>query len=430
MVLAVFAAYHRGLDDFPAATLGEIQQQMFLRAFICSVISLPRVHLYLFVSPPATRTLFLLHFGAGAPYFHPRFHLPRVPAHGSDTGTVQLQRYKTFLEFLRSGEDSTNHERSQVQRITKLVLCDTLDVVFQSDPFPFIIKGLYTAEELPTHVMGQKEHVVNSVNAIWVRELYGQQVLDTMADHYVVCSGVTMGTRAHVEGYLEAMSGEIQERMGSNYDQLHSKLLELGRKVGYEKSRGFDQGVHNVLVRGRLRANTTVYDGWHGLMLHGNDLWCNHVAAANGALQLFPPKSNKRDLKRGIQPKTAPCKVHSHGPYKGTLAAPSAATSSSSVSSSTPSACDHMPLPVILHQYGRVHGACRPLVRQVLSCRSTTHMLPMYCDYCQLHWPSWFGDPTRSWNRSHNGDTTVALTVRSPPARLDLFGRPPSVHSG
>ena len=333
---AVFAAFHSGNNNAPVRSLAELRAQAFLRALICSVVALLDVHLYLFLSPSGTHATFTKHL------LHPRIHLP--PTLGSTVARVlQAQRYQVFLSLLRSPAGAN---------ISKLVVVDASDVVFQADPFPHIQHGLYTAEERPAYPLGD-----HAVNALWVRELFGDGGLHAIAHQRVMCSGVTMGTRAAMDAYLATMASEISARIGGpRVELLRASLEGLRRKHGRERTRGFDQGVHNVVVRGQLRGVATVMAAFDGLLWHGNEMRCGTDAVVvNGSLRIRAGAAVRRPR-------------------------PSSSRS-----------------PAIVHQYGRLSGDCRQRTRLALTCRGTSDAQPPYCALCSRAWPYWLGDVTNRW---------------------------------
>ena len=103
-------------------------------------------------------------------------------------------------------------------------------------------------------------------------------------------------------------------------------------------------------MRGRLRPNTTIYDGWQGVIWHGNDNVCYHVAVANGALQLFPPGKDNVDLRGRNRGKKVPC------------VGEAALLGETAWGRGVSSACDHIPVsPHVLERCGLLraygHGA-------------------------------------------------------------------------
>lgn len=269
----------------------------------------------------------------------------------------------------------------------RVAMVDATDVIFQADPFVSFSKAeshgehssIYFTEESRDYNLGLQQS-----NALWVRELYGRSVLSRLQAFPVLCSGFTMGHAASVDHYLSLMREQVQllERKG---------LVErLRKRVGRDLSRGFDQGVHNVLARlGQLTANganLTLHELQllDGPVLHGNGARLGRHFALDKTL-LRPPRHKQ------VQ------RLH-----KDTAQAPSFA---------------------VVHQYGKMRPkSMQSRLRRALTCReqlSTTPSaggssagsanargdvpdgsLPLYCTRAALPCSgvTWLGSV--AWNRS------------------------------
>jgi hypothetical protein len=114
----------------------------------------------------------------------------------------------------------------------RVLLSDVRDVLFQTDPFAKLPHhGLAISLEVPDYTIGSEQ---------WNRSrtllIYGEPVLQKVADCQVSCSGVTAGDAGSMRRYLELMAQDI---------------FALGR---LESRQGwFDQAIHNVVLRTRWR---------------------------------------------------------------------------------------------------------------------------------------------------------------------------------
>jgi hypothetical protein len=106
-----------------------------------------------------------------------------------------------------------------------VLLSDSRDVVFQSDPFAIAPK---------TVLSGQEDLSIGDshCNAQWIEESYGPQTLQQIKNLPVACSGVQIGPRKAMLAYLRRMCEEA---------------VRLAPKVAFRV--GFDQGIHNWLLR-------------------------------------------------------------------------------------------------------------------------------------------------------------------------------------
>jgi hypothetical protein len=145
-----------------------------------------------------------------------RFHRAKWPFY-SNTSHFLLspvrQRYFLYHRFLR--REGWRYER--------VLLADTRDLVFQSDPF---VGGpaeelVFFAESFPIEA--------GELNSNWVRTQLGQATLDRLKKKSTVCAGTTLGHPAALRCYCERMMATI--RRAENQHLMHG-----------------DQGLHNTVV--------------------------------------------------------------------------------------------------------------------------------------------------------------------------------------
>ena len=112
-------------------------------------------------------------------------------------------------------------DRVDIRQYKRVMLCDSRDVIVQSDVFDKI--------DNISFVTGLEERRIREDfwNQKWICEFYGKDTLRELRDEVIVCSGVSLGPREIVLEYVCRMT------------------QELGRSV----SPGGDQGMHNYLIR-------------------------------------------------------------------------------------------------------------------------------------------------------------------------------------
>jgi hypothetical protein len=117
-------------------------------------------------------------------------------------------------------------ERLNMRLYKRVMLCDSRDVVVQSDVFDKVTGFNF--------VTGGEERRIREcpANRNRILEYYGKDALRSFWDEVIVCAGVSVGPGETVLEYLRAVTQEVK-RM--------SKLL-VGRQNG-------DQGIHNYLIR-------------------------------------------------------------------------------------------------------------------------------------------------------------------------------------
>ena len=322
-----------------------LQNQPYFRAFVCSALAAADAHLYIFVSPQQTQRQ-LAELAASVPRVHV---LPNVA-----NASLQHARYENYLSLVRS------------RGFEKVVLADAFDVVLQDDVFARMdAPGLYVSEESAlSYTLGTQR-----MNALWVSALYGQETLARLQQLPVLCSGFTAGTRHAVLVYLRRMAEESRWRI------VRRVSGEIQRAHGRDVARGFDQGIHNVLLR----------EGWD--------------AATDGAVRPMDVLTANAQRCNG----------------RGSLVQWNHTTARVCRRSGRCFAA--------VHQFGRLQPeACRWAVRFSLTCRpntrilrlrshssgterqqhqETTETLPSYCKLCDTLFPAWLGGSNLAW-RSAN----------------------------
>ena len=141
---------------------------------------------------------------------------------------VNALRYFLYLELLRQ----------QKQAVSRILLTDVRDVVFQADPFSFPWpEGLGLALEHGGRTVGACPYTSR-----WVRQHLGEAALEKLQHKPVSCSGTTVGSQAAILDYIVKMIA------------LLLPFTPAAHMAGY------DQGVHNQLLHSGVLPDATVYD--------------------------------------------------------------------------------------------------------------------------------------------------------------------------
>ena len=144
---------------------------------------------------------------------------------------VQVGRYTRYYEYLRGS----------IVRFERVLFTDVADVIFQRDPFAGLPDGeLFCFLEDKRATIGQC-----SSNSLWVREVFGEEMLARLANCRISCSGTTIGTLPAIEKYSELLLKH------ANPDVM-MRLPISGR--------GHDQGIHNVLIHTGALPNARVLE--------------------------------------------------------------------------------------------------------------------------------------------------------------------------
>lgn len=128
---------------------------------------------------------------------------------------------------------------------SKLMIADTRDVIFQSDPFTYQ-RHEWEHSELVLFLESQPNKVINRCiyNSGWVRSCYGEDALDRIGHNPVSCSGVSMGTRNGILVYSMTVARHIDPQ----YRLIGSSVAKETKNDGACVSHGMDQGIHNWLL--------------------------------------------------------------------------------------------------------------------------------------------------------------------------------------
>ncbi len=133
-------------------------------------------------------------------------------------------RYLLYEAYLKSNDE----------HIDRILIADVRDVYFQQDPFKFDYSpGISVFLEHVETTIGKQFH-----NSNWIREAFGNKVLDNLQDKPISCSGVTIGDYPGMILYFEKMLGLICTK---------------------KNIPGLDQGIHNYLLHTGQIENATVF---------------------------------------------------------------------------------------------------------------------------------------------------------------------------
>jgi hypothetical protein len=123
-------------------------------------------------------------------------------------------RHSWYLDFLNSFE------------YDRVLLTDSRDVFFQSDPFERI-------NDNSLHVAVEDNTIGNCpFNSKWINSVYGIDYLNKISKEQVVCAGTTMGSYATITAYLKYMTSQLEK---------YGPLLDTGNN----RDILIDQSIHN-----------------------------------------------------------------------------------------------------------------------------------------------------------------------------------------
>ena len=158
-----------------------------------------------------------------------------------------------------------------------VMLCDSRDVLIQSDPFAGIQGQLTSGEEV--NQVGKCP-----INRGWIKKAYGMSILSQLENSKIICAGVTLGSRENVLNYLDLFCDESMSLIDMhstsylpNLDQaIHNKVLRLSTELNprltepnghiatvgcfQESDIGFDTKTRQVMIHGSRPSIVHQYD--------------------------------------------------------------------------------------------------------------------------------------------------------------------------
>jgi hypothetical protein len=138
---------------------------------------------------------------------------------------ISTLRYLLYHRFLRS----------KPGRYRYVFLSDLRDVSFQRSPFVEAEPGkLRFYVEEPPNTIGTCPN-----NSRWIREYFGEEILQQLSAKPIICSGTTLGEYDAVMVYLEKFIGTLRQARS---------LMRVG----------VDQGIHNYLAYTELAPLVTL----------------------------------------------------------------------------------------------------------------------------------------------------------------------------
>lgn len=153
---------------------------------------------------------------------------------------VQFKRYKIFLDYLQNKE------------FKNILLCDSRDIYFQSNPFEFNYKG-------KINFFLEDQMIKNCpYNTNWILKTYGKKEFDKISNEIILCSGTVVGENEKIKEYLNLISKNISK---FKYKKKLKYLLTLRPDP---EGRGCDQGHANFIVRNTKIDDLNLYSNSKG----------------------------------------------------------------------------------------------------------------------------------------------------------------------
>ena len=153
---------------------------------------------------------------------------------------IQFKRYSIFLEYLKKRE------------FENILLCDSRDIYFQSNPFEFNYKGSIN------FFLEDKKIKDCPYNSNWMLKTYGNDIYKDISDKIILCSGTVLGNKKKIIEYLNLITRYIS-------------IYKYKKKIKYlitfrpdPEGRGCDQAHANYLIHNSKINNFELYTNGKG----------------------------------------------------------------------------------------------------------------------------------------------------------------------
>tara|TARA_X000001036_G_scaffold179440_1_gene169940 strand:- start:2972 stop:3778 length:807 start_codon:yes stop_codon:yes gene_type:complete len=148
---------------------------------------------------------------------------------------VQLKRYFYYLKILNE------------KKYKNILLCDSRDIYFQSDPFDYPFKGSIN------FFLEDKKIADCPYNTNWIIKTYGKKKYNDLSKNIIICSGTTLGTLEGIKSYLKLM---LEQAKNYKYKKQLKYLLTFRRD---KEGRGCDQAHANYIAHNDLVTSSYFY---------------------------------------------------------------------------------------------------------------------------------------------------------------------------
>jgi len=153
---------------------------------------------------------------------------------------IQFKRYSIFLEYLKNRE------------FKNILLCDSRDIYFQSNPFEFNYNGMIN------FFLEDKKIKDCPYNSNWMLKTYGKDSYKDITNNIILCSGTVLGNKEKIIEYLNLITKYVS-------------IYKYKKKIKYlitfrpdPEGRGCDQAHANYLVHNSKINNFELYSNSRG----------------------------------------------------------------------------------------------------------------------------------------------------------------------
>ena len=141
---------------------------------------------------------------------------------------VKIQRLKKLKEYncstikTKISKNETINKRNEIftnylkdKNYKNILLCDSRDIYFQSNPFEYDYKG-------PINFFLEDYKIKDCpYNSNWLIKTYGKVAFDDISENIILCSGTVLGSNSKILEYLSLL-----KNYGSNFKYKKIKIFD------------------------------------------------------------------------------------------------------------------------------------------------------------------------------------------------------------
>lgn len=153
---------------------------------------------------------------------------------------IQFRRYSIFFEYLKN------------KKFENILLCDSRDIYFQSNPFDFSYKGSIN------FFLEDKKIKDCPYNSNWMLKTYGGNSYKNISENIILCSGTVLGNKEKIMEYLDLITKYV---LKYKYKKKFKYLITFRPDP---EGRGCDQAHANYLIHNSKIKNFELYSNSKG----------------------------------------------------------------------------------------------------------------------------------------------------------------------
>ena len=170
------------------------------------------------------------------------------------TDDYNVQLIETDIEAKKSYQQRFDfyylYLQDKFENYNSIFLTDSRDVLFQENPFAFEYKSNLNFY-LEDNIIENCKH-----NSNWIKKTAGKEAYEKIKKNRISCSGTVIGKSKDIFLYIKLMNENIKKY---KYKKSFKEHVLFKNKYN-----GYDQGIHNFLIRNNFFPESYLYDNAEG----------------------------------------------------------------------------------------------------------------------------------------------------------------------